>query len=483
MIVSFKTRLYIGFTLAILVSATSGIISYQTFQKQATQRQWLRRTRHVTDTVKAIQNMVVEMETGRRGFRATGQTRFLEPYNDVLPHIAPAVAGLKDSLTDNPEDEKTAEILAQHISTLMQFWKNNGDDASKYGGENIINIATNDLSRSDRESITKITDTEKKQVDSIRSIIATLEKNENKLLLARREEYEAMMHNTTLSTSVGSILSELIIVILTIFVFREFKRRRLIQEQLKGTVKKLELQATELQKSEEEQTRARKEIEVINKQLEKFVYTVAHDIKSPLAGISGSLSILSADKTIADNPELAEFVALSSDRVVHLSEMVNSILEYSRVSLDKQQVEEVDTKKLVEEITTLMFPPQNIHVVIAGQMPVFKTKRIKIMEVFQNLMSNAIKYNNKKEGYIEIGCNEQKDNYLFYVKDNGLGIPDENKPHIFSLFRDAHNKNMRESSTGFGLNIVKLIVEEQGGKIWVDSVPGAGSTFYFEWKK
>ena len=105
------------------------------------------------------------------------------------------------------------------------------------------------------------------------------------------------------------------------------------------------------------------------------------------------------------------------------------------------------------------------------------------MEVFQNLISNAIKYNDKKEGHIEIGCKDKNSYYEFYVKDNGCGITEANKPYIFSIFRDTQQMPMRESSTGFGLNIVKLIVEEQGGKIWVDSTPGQGSTFYFEWKK
>ena len=99
------------------------------------------------------------------------------------------------------------------------------------------------------------------------------------------------------------------------------------------------------------------------------------------------------------------------------------------------------------------------------------------------MISNAIKYNNKEQGYIEIGCTEKTDRYEFYVKDNGQGIAAEDTHAVFDLFNTGHNHTTREASTGFGLNITKLIVAEQGGKIWVESQPGAGSTFYFEWKK
>ena len=117
-------------------------------------------------------------------------------------------------------------------------------------------------------------------------------------------------------------------------------------------------------------------------------------------------------------------------------------------------------------------------------MPVLNTRKIKIIQVFQNLISNAIKYNDKENGVIDIGYNDNGgDYYEFYVKDNGQGIAKEYKDKIFTLSRTANNKSLQDSSTGFGLNIAKLIVEEQGGTIWFDSVDGQGTTFYFEWKK
>lgn len=107
----------------------------------------------------------------------------------------------------------------------------------------------------------------------------------------------------------------------------------------------------------------------------------------------------------------------------------------------------------------------------------------KLQQVFQNLMSNAVKYNDKPEGLIEIGHHEDGTFYRFYVKDNGPGIKDGDKERIFELFAVTDNEAHGESSTGIGLNLLKTLVEEQGGRIWVENNEGDGATFFFTWKK
>ena len=219
----------------------------------------------------------------------------------------------------------------------------------------------------------------------------------------------------------------------------------------------------------------------INKQLEQFVYIVAHDLKSPLSGIMGMLSIMNEEQDISDNKKLKEYIDLLFLAANHLSEMITSILNYSKKSIDEQSIEEVDIHDMVSQIGHLLFPPGNISITINGRLPVLKTKKLKLQQVFQNLLSNAIKYNDKDRGIIEIGYEPRNDFFEFYVKDNGPGIAGEDEERIFRLFQTAGNKAKNDSSTGVGLNILKMLVEEQGGKIWVKSEPGKGSTFYFTW--
>jgi two-component system, sensor histidine kinase and response regulator len=225
------------------------------------------------------------------------------------------------------------------------------------------------------------------------------------------------------------------------------------------------------------------EKEYINKQLERFVYIVSHDLKSPLASIITILSILERDQRITGQHDLCNSLEMLSQSAHHLSDMITALLEYSKKSSEEQVVEETDVAELVMTVTYLLFPPKNIQVDVVTELPVLVTRKLKLMQVFQNLIGNAIKYNDKDKGLIEIGCTERENYYEFYVKDNGPGIAKKDEKKIFYLFEVTDNKAKNETSTGIGLNIMKMLVEEQGGKFWVESEEGKGSCFYFEWRK
>lgn len=221
----------------------------------------------------------------------------------------------------------------------------------------------------------------------------------------------------------------------------------------------------------------------INAQLERFMYVVAHDLKSPLSGVVGLLRIMKDDARINADRQLKEYMRLMLDASTHLTEMIGSILEYSRQAQTAGSPERVDVHELVTQLAHLLFPPGHIHIVIDGRLPVMYTHKFKLQQVFQNLLSNAIKYNDKANGQIEVGCTDEGDYYRFYVSDNGPGIGEQDKDRIFRLFETTDNAASGDSSTGVGLNIMKILVEEQGGTISVESHPGQGSTFYFEWRK
>jgi len=225
------------------------------------------------------------------------------------------------------------------------------------------------------------------------------------------------------------------------------------------------------------------EKEYINKQLERFVYIVSHDLKSPLASIITILSILERDNRVTGQHDLCNSLEMLSQSAHHLSDMITALLEYSKKSSEEQVVEETDVAELVMMVNYLLFPPPNISIEIVTDLPVLFTRKVKLMQVFQNLIGNAIKYNDKDKGLIEIGCTPKDGYYEFYVKDNGPGIAKKDEKKIFYLFEVTENKAKNETSTGIGLNIMKMLVEEQGGKFWVQSEEGKGSCFYFEWRQ
>jgi signal transduction histidine kinase len=225
------------------------------------------------------------------------------------------------------------------------------------------------------------------------------------------------------------------------------------------------------------------EKEKINKQLERFMYVVAHDLKSPLNGVISLLEMLKEEEKVMAVEELTEYMPLLVDATNHLSNMITSILEYSRQSDMQQSDEAVNVQELVEQIAYLLFPPKHMHISIEGTLPTIKTKKLKLQQVFQNLISNAIKYNDKETGEIKVSYENDGGFYKFNISDNGPGIASTDTERIFHLFETSANRSSHESSTGIGLNIMKMLVEEQGGKITVESEPGKGSTFSFQWRK
>ena len=224
----------------------------------------------------------------------------------------------------------------------------------------------------------------------------------------------------------------------------------------------------------------------INKQLERFAYIVSHDLKSPLTGLIAMLSLLEMrqEESACVQEETIEYTCLAKSAAYYMSSMIDGLLDYSQKSTDQQTVELVDTKELTQQIIRLLFPPQHIQIQINESMPILRARRLKLQQVLQNLISNAVKYNDKTYGLIEIGCEDKGDVVEFFVKDNGPGVSEDDQAVMFNLFRRGRAEPTRqESSTGVGLNILKMLVEEQGGSLRIESRQGQGSTFYFEWRK
>lgn len=116
---------------------------------------------------------------------------------------------------------------------------------------------------------------------------------------------------------------------------------------------------------------------------------------------------------------------------------------------------------------------------LSGTLPEVKYVKIRLQEIFSNLISNSIKYSKESGGDIKIGCNEMNDHYVFFIKDNGIGIKPEFHNEVFRIFSRINKNVVKDYSMGFGLHIVKRIVEQYGGKIWFESEPDVGTTFFF----
>jgi len=240
------------------------------------------------------------------------------------------------------------------------------------------------------------------------------------------------------------------------------------------------------------------ELEKSNKELDDFAYIASHDLKEPLRGIHNYATFLIEDyQDTIDEDGMAKLATLQR-LTQRMEKLIDTLLEFSRVGRVDMAIEDTDLNQVLGEVMESLqvtLNQDNIEVRTPISLPTVHCDRARIGEVFRNLMTNAMKYNDKSEKWIEVGvaCSEPGDGtpeaegdeggtgsqYVFYVRDNGIGIPEKHMDSIFRIFKRLHGRDKFGGGTGAGLTIVKKIVERHGGQVWVESTHGQGTTFKF----
>jgi len=223
------------------------------------------------------------------------------------------------------------------------------------------------------------------------------------------------------------------------------------------------------------------ELAVSNAELEQFAYIASHDLQEPLRMITRFLSEIQRKYSDNLDDKGKEYIHYAVDGAHRMRNLILDLLEYSRVGKFDQTIETIDLNNLIEEVTNFheVFIKENNAIINWSHLPTIQNRKTPIQLVFQNLISNALKYHNPTEPpKIEIAHQDLGDRWLFSIKDNGIGIDPMFSEKIFIIFQRLHAKH-EYSGTGIGLAICKKIIEAQGGKIWVESEEGQGSIFCF----
>jgi signal transduction histidine kinase len=217
-----------------------------------------------------------------------------------------------------------------------------------------------------------------------------------------------------------------------------------------------------------------------NQELDRFIHIVSHDLRAPLRSISNLSEWIETDLGNSLPPENQAQLQLLRSRVKRMEKTIDSLLEYVRVGQKNIKLETVNVAELLAEIIDSLDPPSTFRIEISPQMPTLITKRLLLNQVFTNLIGNAIDHSHRLDGQIEISVSEYQKSYKFAVRDNGPGIAIENYEKIFIIFQTLADRD-RQKNTGIGLSIVKKIIEAEGGRIWLESRVGEGTTFFFTW--
>lgn len=244
----------------------------------------------------------------------------------------------------------------------------------------------------------------------------------------------------------------------------------------------LQERAIELKRANRKQAKSFHRLNQRNQELDEFAYIVSHDLKAPLRGISNLSQWLVEDLQDQLPQENQEQLRLIQHRILRMEELINGVLQYSRAGKQAVEILQVDILQLLHEVIDSLTPPAGFRVTLPKMVPQIETQPILLKQVFANLISNAIRYHDRPDGCIQIRCQDLGEQLQFTVADDGPGIAPENHQRIFSIFRTLASSDEAKGS-GLGLTIIKKIVEQQGGTVWVESDLGHGSAFSFTWPR
>ncbi|MFM7217291.1 MAG: sensor histidine kinase [Bacteroidota bacterium] len=245
-------------------------------------------------------------------------------------------------------------------------------------------------------------------------------------------------------------------------------------------IKQIIHQKEELELKNDQLSRYTDDLERKNSELDKFASIVSHDLKAPLRAIGNLTDWIEQDAGDRLDPSSRSNFDLIKQRVRRMEDLINAILEYSRADRSATIEEQVDVNQVVQDSMDFIGNPAHVSVEVPESLPVIIADRTRINQVFTNLLANAVKYCDKPHVNISVSSKEEEGGWMFSVRDNGPGIDPRFHEKIFVIFQTLQRRDVVES-TGVGLAIVKKIIEDQGGKIWVESEPGNGADFRFFW--
>ncbi len=239
---------------------------------------------------------------------------------------------------------------------------------------------------------------------------------------------------------------------------------------------------TERRMAERQRAELMRDLEMTNKELDDFTYIVSHDLKEPLRNIDAFSKFIMSDYKDKLTGSALNYLERVRANAARMFTLIEDLLKLSRIDRKKNPFEKAEVNGIIREVKDRLeyaIKKKKAKIIVKGKMPSVFCDRVRLTEVFSNLISNAVKFSgNGADPLIEIGCQDEGDFYQFYVKDNGIGIDQKFQDKIFDIFQRLVGRREYEG-TGAGLAIVKKIVEMHKGKVWVESNPGQGSVFYF----
>jgi signal transduction histidine kinase len=433
-----------------------------------------------------LQKSVLSLETGLRGFVASGRNRSLEPWNEGLRQYQGQVTTLRKLVSDVPSQQAQVDRISGEIADYVALW-----------GRPLLALARDDLP-SARSVIVNATG--RLRIVHIRSDFARLFTQERAVAHSRESAAEGRS-----SQAVGAGIAGLLLVFVLAGGIALFLRRFVVHpvkavagasaqlaegdmsvrvppmsdDEVGDLARAFNAMAEGLERSRREVAQRTEELERSNEELDRFASVVSHDLQAPLATVSMYAQLLERrhGDRLGDDRRIVDGICQATGQS---RELIRDLLEYSKAGRGELRARPIDSNHLVSEVLELLAAP--IHdagaIVDVDDLPVVTGDPANLRQVFQNLIGNAIKFSDDSP-HVSVSAECQDSVVRFAVTDNGIGMEPDEAREIFEPFHRLHGAS-RYPGTGIGLAVCERIVEHHGGRIWAESVPGQGSTFRFE---
>lgn len=414
---------------------------------------------------RAVRLMVLDAlaaESSQRGYLLTGDRHYLSDFFAWDPHASLAeMRRTTHGMIEADLAELEALLLGKHremLSTLELY-----DSGDKAGATKILDsdLGKEYMKRA-REVMGSLISYETRRVDAVLGSAMVISQVAMPLIIG------------------GTGLT--VMALLTGFLGLRNSTRGLAELAQKNARQagRLEEASVDLKASLEAATQTNRALMLSNRDLDQFAYVASHDLKAPLRGISSLSTWIEDDLGDKVDDKTREHLRLMRVRIERMAALIEGILGYSRAGRE-MELTEVDMRELVQDIKGQLAPPTGVTIeVLPGPWPVMKAQRVQLTQVWQNLLNNAVKHGVPNGGRIQIGCGREGEELCFWVHDNGPGIAPAYHRKIFDLFQRLVSRD-RVEGAGIGLSIVRKLVDGNGGRIWIESPPGAGTTFKFTW--
>lgn len=467
---SLNGSITIGLILAVILIILMSILSNQTITALNESAKSVAHTREVEYNLSQLTSILLSIEQERQNFLLTGKVIHKQQTDTLFNSLNSVLDFLLQLTSDNSAQQVRLFEIRRLFNQRYELLKSTFKEYELRGTSAITSL----LFIQKRAEL----------LDKISSLVKEADYEEKRLYAIREKKTTELAKNVSLISPAGDFAAVLIIIIVFLFLNEEVTRRLKFESALLKSEGKLKNLVAELQQKEDELSNANNRLQLSNEELAQFAYVASHDLQEPLRMISSFTQLLQKRYQDKLDGDANEFINFAVDGATRMQRLINDLLDYSRVSTRGKSFSEIELSKVLD---LAVF---NLHkkieetgaVIMSDHLPCAKGDEIQIMRVFQNLIENSIKFRGNEKPYIQILSHVEDSKVIISIKDNGIGIDQKYKDKIFIIFQRLHSTSAYPG-TGIGLTICKKIIERHEGKIWFESAPGKGTTFYFTLNK